>query len=127
MTPESIEGNITNRTKAIILIHLFGRPCNIEPVLKIAEKYNLVLIKDCSQSHATKHRGRYAGTFGHIGFFSFQQAKHLTTGYGGMTMTNDEKTYIRLKLFSDKGGDYKHLGQRNHAFLAPNYRMTEMQ
>ena len=127
MTPESIEANVTDRTRAIILVHLFGRPCNIEAVLKIAEKHDLVLIEDCSQCHATKYRGRYAGTFGHMGCFSFQQSKHMTTGDGGMTTTNDERTYIRLKLFADKGWDYKYMGDRDHAFLAPNYRMTEMQ
>lgn len=126
MTARSIEANITDRTRAIILVHLFGRPCNIDEVVKIAEKHNLILIEDCCQCHTTKYRGRYAGTFGHIGCFSLQQSKHMTTGDGGMAVTNDEETYIRLKLFSDKGWDYKYMGERNHAFLAPNYRMTEM-
>ena len=127
MTPESIEANITDRTRAIILVHLFGRPCDIDEVVQIAEKHNLILIEDCCQTHATKYKGRYAGTFGHMGCFSFQQSKHMTTGDGGMIITNDEKTYIRLKLFSDKGWDYKYMGERDHAFLAPNYRMTELQ
>lgn len=127
MTPESIEANITDRTRAIILVHLFGRPCNVDAVVKIAEKHNVILIEDCSQCHATKYKGRYVGTFGHIGCFSLQQSKHMTTGDGGMTVTNDEKTYIRMKLFSDKGWDYKYMGERDHAFLAPNYRMTELQ
>ena len=127
MTPESIEANITDRTRAIILVHLFGHPCDIDEVLKIAEKHNLILIEDCCQTHATKYKGRYAGTFGHMGCFSFQQSKHMTTGDGGMILTNDQETYIRLKLFSDKGWDYQYMGDRDHAFLAPNYRMTEMQ
>jgi dTDP-4-amino-4,6-dideoxygalactose transaminase len=127
MTPESIEANITDRTKAIILVHLFGRPCHVDRVVKIAEKHNVVLIEDCSQCHATKYKGRYVGTFGHMGCYSLQQSKQMTTGDGGMTITNDEETYIRLKLFSDKGWDYKYMGDRDHAFLAPNYRMTEMQ
>ena len=127
MTPESIEANITDRTRAIILVHLFGHPCDIDEVLKIAEKHNLILIEDCCQTHATKYKGRYAGTFGHMGCFSFQQSKHMTTGDGGMILTNNQETYIRLKLFSDKGWDYQYMGDRDHAFLAPNYRMTEMQ
>ncbi len=127
MTPESIEANITDRTRAIILVHLFGHPCNIEEVLAISEKHNVTLIEDCCQTHATRYKGKYAGTFGHMGCFSFQQSKHMTTGDGGMIITNDESTYIRLKLFSDKGWDYKYMGDRDHAFLAPNYRMTEMQ
>ena len=127
MTPESIEANITDRTKAIVLVHLFGRPCKVDEVVKIAEKYNVTLIEDCSQCHVTKYKGKYVGTFGHMGCFSLQQSKHMTTGDGGMTVTNDEDTYIRLKLFSDKGWDYKYMGDRDHEFVAPNYRMTEMQ
>ena len=127
MTPESIEANITDRTRAIILVHLFGRPCNVEEVVKIAKKYHITLIEDCSQCHATKYKGRYVGTFGHMGCFSLQQSKHMTTGDGGMTVTHDRETYIRLKLFSDKGWDYQYMADRDHAFVAPNYRMTEMQ
>lgn len=126
MTPESIEANITDRTRAIILVHLFGRPCNIDEVLEIAQRHNLVLIEDCSQCHATKYKGRYVGTFGHMGCFSLQQSKHMTTGDGGMVVTNDEKTAIRLKLFADKGWDYRYMGERDHAFLAPTYRTTEL-
>jgi len=127
MTPESIEANITDRTKAIILVHLFGRPCNTDEVAEIAKAHGLMLIEDCSQCHATMYKDRYAGATGDIACFSMQQSKHMTTGDGGMAITNDEETYIRLKLFSDKGWDYKYMGERDHAFLAPNYRMTEMQ
>ena len=127
MRPDSIEANITDRTRAIILVHLFGRPCDIAPVVRIAQKYDLILIEDCSQTHATKYEEHYAGTFGHMGCFSMQQSKHMTTGDGGFIITNDEETYIRLKLFSDKGWDYQYMGDRDHAFLAPNYRMTELQ
>ena len=127
MTPESIEANITDRTRAIILVHLFGRPCNIDEVAEIAKAHNVVLIEDCCQCHATMYKDRYAGATAQIACFSFQQSKHMTTGDGGMAITNDEETYIRLKLFSDKGWDYKYMGERDHAFLAPNYRMTEMQ
>jgi len=127
MTPESIEASITDRTRAIILVHLFSRPCDLDEVLQIVEKRNLILIEDCSQAHATHYKGRYVGTFGHMGCFSLQQSKHMTTGDGGMTITNDEEIAQRLLLFSDKGWDYQYMGKRNHAFVAPNYRMTEMQ
>lgn len=127
MTPESIEANITDRTRAIILVHLFGRPAEAERVRAIADKHELILIEDCSQTHATRRGGRFAGTFGHIGVFSFQQSKQMTTGDGGIAITDDRELYIRMKLFSDKGWDYKYMGERDHAFLAPNYRMTELQ
>ena len=127
MLPESIEANITDRTRAIILVHLFGHPCDIDTVVSIAQKHNLILIEDCCQTHATRYKGRYAGAFGQMGCFSLQQSKHMTTGDGGFIIANDEETYIRLKLFSDKGWDYQYMGDRDHAFLAPNYRMTELQ
>ena len=127
MLPESIEANITDRTRAIILVHLFGHPCDIDPVVSIAQKHDLILIEDCCQTHATRYKGRYAGAFGQMGCFSLQQSKHMTTGDGGFIIANDEETYIRLKLFSDKGWDYQYMGDRDHAFLAPNYRMTELQ
>lgn len=127
MLPESIEANITDRTRAIILVHLFGRPCNIDEVVEIAEKHNIVLIEDCCQTHATKYKDRFAGSYGHMACFSFQGSKHMTTGDGGMTVTNDKETHRKLMLFADKGWDYKYMGDRDHAFLAPNYRMTEMQ
>ncbi|HEX6972359.1 MAG TPA: DegT/DnrJ/EryC1/StrS family aminotransferase [Limnochordia bacterium] len=127
MTPESIEANITERTRAIILVHLFGRPAPVEAVWEIAQRHNLVLIEDCSQCHATQRFGKFAGTTGHIAAFSLQQSKQMTTGDGGMAITDDEALYVRMKLFSDKGWDYKYMGERDHAFLAPNYRMTELQ
>ena len=127
MRPDSIEANITERTRAIILVHLFGRPCNVEEVRRIADRHNLILIEDCSQCHATQRFGRYAGTLGDIACYSLQQSKQMTTGDGGIATTNDPELYVRMKLFSDKGWDYKYMGERDHAFLAPNYRMTEMQ
>ncbi len=127
MTPESIEANISDRTRAIILVHLFGRPCNIDEVVKIAERHDLVLIEDCAQCHATKYKDRFAGAYGHMACFSLQGSKHMTTGDGGVTITDDKDTHRRLMLFADKGWDYKYMGDRDHAFLAPNYRMTELQ
>ena len=94
MIPDSIEASITDRTRAIILVHLFGHPCEIDQIIKIAEQYNLILIEDCSQTHATNYKDHYVGTFGHMGCFSLQQSKHMTTGDGGFIITNDEDTYI---------------------------------
>ena len=110
MIPESIEANITDRTRAIILVHLFGHPCDIDEVVKIAEKHNVILIEDCCQTHATKYKD---ATLGHLGTWdalASNQSKHMTTGDGGMILTNDQETYIRLKLFSDKGWDYQYMG-----------------
>jgi len=126
MTPASVEAKITDRTRAIILVHLFGRPCEVDAVAEVAKRHGLVLIEDCSQCHATKYRDRYVGTFGQIGCFSLQQSKHMTTGDGGMVITDCEETFRRLRLFADKGWDYRYMGERDHAFLAPTYRTTEL-
>ena len=126
MTPESIEERITDRTRAIILVHLFGRGCEVDKVAEIAKRHGVTLIEDCAQAHATKYKGKYLGTYGDIGCFSFQQSKHMTTGDGGITITDDKDTYWRLRLFADKGWDYRYMGERDHAFLAPNYRMNEL-
>ncbi len=127
MTPESIEANITGRTRAIILVHLMGRPCNVEAVWNIAQKRNLVLVEDCSQCHATYRNSHFAGTTGHIAAYSLQQSKHMTTGDGGIATTDDPRLFERMLLFSDKGWDYKYMGDRDHAMVSPNYRMNEMQ
>lgn len=126
MTPSSIEAVITDRTRAIILVHLFGRPCAVDEVVEIARRHRLILIEDCSQAHATRYKGRYVGTWGDIGCFSLQQSKHMTTGDGGLCITNNRDLFLRMRLFADKGWDYRYMGERDHAFLAPNYRMNEL-
>jgi len=126
MDPEDVERNITERTKAIIVVHLFGNPCDMDAMSEIARRHNLILIEDCSQAHVTKYKGRYCGTIGDIGCFSLQQSKHMTTGDGGVTITNDEELFERMRLFRDKGYRRKGWGPRAYLFLAPCYRMNEL-
>jgi perosamine synthetase len=124
--PEKIEAKVTVKTRAIIVVHMFGHPVDMDPVLRIARKYNLYVIEDCCQAFMTKYKGKLCGTIGDIGCFSFQQSKHITTGDGGMIITNNDKLGRRIKLCIDKGwprdGEF-----RDHLFLAPAYHMTEMQ
>lgn len=127
MDPADVEAKITPRTKAIIAVHLFGNPCDMDALTAIARRYKLALIEDCSQAHLTRYRGRLCGTFGDVGAFSLQQSKHLTTGDGGMTITNDEALWERMQFFVDKGWARRQWGPRTYLFLAPNYRMTELQ
>lgn len=128
MDPEDVERKITSRTAAIMVVHLFGNACNMEAMVDIARRYNIPLIEDCSQAHVTRYKGRYLGTWGDIAAFSFQQSKHMTTGDGGMTITNRDDWSERMYLFRDKGWTRKPgWGPRSYAFLAPNYRMTELQ
>ncbi len=126
MDATDVERKITDRTKAIIVVHLFGNPCDMDAMLAIAKKHNIPLIEDCSQCHMTEYKGRFVGTIGDIGCFSFQQSKHMTTGDGGMTITSNKNYYERMKLFVDKGYARKGWGSRAYLFLAPNYRMNEL-
>lgn len=126
MDPADVERKITSRTKAIIAVHLFGNPCDMDAMLAVARKHNIVLIEDCSQAHMTLYKGKFVGTMGDIGCFSFQQSKHMTTGDGGMTITNNSKYYEHMKLFVDKGFARKGWGARAYLFHGQNYRMNEL-
>ena len=128
MDPADVEAKITDRTKALLVVHLFGNACDMDAMVDIARRHNLALIEDCSQAHATKYKGRYLGTIGDLGCFSLQQSKHMTTGDGGITITNRDDLSERMMLFRDKGWTRDPgWGPRTYAFLAPNYRMTELQ
>lgn len=124
--PEDIKRKITERTKAVIPVHLYGHPCDMDPIMKIAKENNLAVVEDCAQSYLTTYKGKKVGTIGDVGCFSLQQSKHITTGDGGMVIAKKDKTFGRgLKLCADKGWP-RHL-YRDHLFLAPNYHMTELQ
>jgi dTDP-4-amino-4,6-dideoxygalactose transaminase len=124
--PESIRANITDRTRAIIVVHLFGQPADLDPILTIAAERGIPVIEDCSQAYGALYTGRKVGTFGTIGCFSLQQSKHITAGDGGLTVTNDPDLARRMRLFSDKGWP-REGEQRTHLFYGVNYRMTELQ
>ena len=125
MDPADVEAKVTPRTRAIIAVHLFGNACRIDEIAAIARKHKLMLIEDCSQAHATKYKGRWLGEWGDAACYSLQQSKHMTTGDGGMAITNDDELHRRMWLFSDKGYLRKGIGPRAYEFLAPCYRMNE--
>jgi perosamine synthetase len=128
MDPRDVERKITARTRAILLVHLFGNPCDMDAMMEIAHRHNLPVIEDCSQAHLTEYKGRRLGGFGDIACFSLQQSKHLTTGDGGVTLTNRDDLQRRMRLFRDKGWTTEPgWGRKSYEFLAPNYRMTELQ
>lgn len=126
LTAESIASKITPRTKAVILVHLFGVPADLDSIVDVLRRHGIPLIEDCSQAHGASYRGRKVGTFGAFGCFSLQQSKQITCGDGGITLVNDEGFAERAALFVDKGWDRKR-GLRAHLFLGMNYRMTELQ
>jgi dTDP-4-amino-4,6-dideoxygalactose transaminase len=124
---EDVERRITARTKAIIPVHLCGNATDMDPLMKLAEKYNLKVIEDCSQAYGTMYKGKHVGTIGHMGTFSLQQSKHITCGDGGMTVTNDDELGDRAMLFANKGWPNYGSSARNYVCFGMNYRMTELQ
>ena len=126
MDPEDIEREITSRTKAIIVVHLFGTATDMDAVMEIARAKEIPVIEDCAQAHRTRYKGRWLGTIGDFGCFSFQESKHLSTGEGGMAITNREDYSERMRLFVDKGYIRAGWGPRCYRFLSPNYRMSEL-
>lgn len=133
--PCEIESKITPRTRAIVLVHFSGRPCNMTVILDIAEKYNLVLIEDCAHAIETQWHGKHAGTIGDFGCFSFYSTKNVVTGEGGMVIAKDRNKIDKVKLlalhgmdkdawhrFSDTG--YKHYQVVDYGF---KYNMMDIQ
>lgn len=126
VTAETIAAKISDRTKAIIVTHLFGNPCAMTEIMALAEARGIPVIEDTAQGFMASHKGQYAGTIGAIGCFSLQQGKHITTGEGGIVVTNDDALAHRIYLFINKGFDYGRPQQPDHWFIAPNYRMSEL-
>ena len=103
MDPETIPDKITDRTKAILVVHLAGHPAEMDKIIGIAREYGLKIIEDCAQAIGTEYRGRKVGTFGEIAAFSFYQSKNMTTGEGGMVVTNNDDIYEKARLFINHG------------------------
>jgi dTDP-4-amino-4,6-dideoxygalactose transaminase len=126
VTARAVEARISPRTKAIIVTHLFGNPCEMSDIMDVARHYEIPVIEDCAQSFLATYDNRKTGAIGAIGCFSLQQGKHITTGEGGVVVTNDDALARRLFLFINKAWGY---GDANpdHYFLALNYRISELQ
>lgn len=125
MNVSDIESKITNKTKAILVVHIYGLPVDMDPVLELAKKYNLYIIEDAAEMHGQTYKGKPCGSFGDISTFSFYPNKHITCGEGGMVLTNDGElsercTLIRNLFFSTKK-------RYIHEELGYNFRMTNLQ
>jgi dTDP-4-amino-4,6-dideoxygalactose transaminase len=136
ITAETIRPAITEKTRAIIAVHLAGWPCDMNPILELAEEYGLKVIEDCAQAHGATYKGRPVGSLGHMAAFSFCQDKILTTGgEGGMVTTNDEQLWSRAWSYKDHGKSYDAVFRREHPAgfrwlhdsFGTNWRLTEMQ
>ena len=126
ITADAIGACVSERTRAIIVTHLFGNPCEMRPIMEFASSRGIPVIEDCAQAFSASVDGRPAGSIGAIGCFSLQQGKHITTGEGGIVTTNDDALARHMFLYINKAWGY---GDPNpdHYFLALNYRMSELQ
>lgn len=126
VTPETVEAAISPKTKAIVVTHLFGNPCDMTGIMAVANKHKLPVIEDCAQAFGATWEGKPVGTFGALGCFSLQQGKHITTGEGGITVSNDAALARRVFLFVNKAWGYGD-PKPDHYFIALNGRMSELQ
>lgn len=120
--PHQIEQKITERTKAIIPVHLYGQPCDIDKIIEIAKDHNIFVIEDAAQAHGAEYKGKKVGGFGNIGIFSFYPTKNMTTGEGGMITTNNEEIAEKARMIRNHGQKTLYL----HEMLGFNYRMTNI-
>ena len=123
--PEDAERKITERTKAIIAVHSYGHSCDMDCILELANRYGLYVVEDCAEAHGAEYKGRKVGSFGDISCFSFYGNKIITTGEGGMCLTNDQKLAEKMKILRDHGMDPKR--RYWHEVIGFNYRMTNLQ
>jgi perosamine synthetase len=124
MDPDDVRRKITPRTRAILAVHLYGQPCEMDELVKIAREHDLFLVEDCAEAFGSLYKGRHVGIFGDIGTFSFFGKKTLTTGEGGMVVTGDDTLYDRMVHFKGQGlAKYREYW---HDVIGYNYRMTNI-
>ena len=136
ITAETIAAVLTSRTRGIICVHLAGWPCDMDPIMELAEAHGLFVIEDCAQAHGARYKGRSVGSLGHIGCWSFCQDKIMTTGgEGGMVTTNDPTLWKKMWSYKDHGKSWEAVYEREHGpgfrwlheSFGTNGRMTEIQ
>lgn len=122
--PNLIEKKVTSKTKAIIVVHLYGKSCEMDRIMEIANKYDIKVIEDCAQSHGSKFKGRKTGTLGHVGAFSFYPTKNLgALGDAGAVITNDEEIFESVKMLRNYGENTKY----RNKLVGYNSRLDEIQ
>ncbi len=124
INPALIEEKITDKTKAIMPVHLYGQPCDMDTILEIASKYNLYVVEDCAQAHGATYKGKKIGSFGDAAGFSFYPGKNLgALGDAGATVTNNKELADHIRALGNYGSDYKY----HHVYKGNNSRLDEMQ
>lgn len=124
INPNLLEKKINKKTRAIIVVHLFGHPVDMDMILKVARKHNLVVVEDCAEAHGAKYKGRDIGTIGDIGCYSFYANKILSIGEGGMIVTNNKN--LAMECRSIKNLRYGLINKFNHPKIGFNYRMSNL-
>ena len=127
ISPEAIEEAITERTKAIIPVHLYGNPCNMDEISRIAKRHDLYVIEDATESMGALYRGRYTGTLGDLGCISFNGNKTITTGGGGLVVGNDAARLEHIKFLINQARDSHRDIEIYHSEVGFNYRLTNLQ
>ncbi len=125
MDPQDLEEKITDRTKLIIPVHLYGQMCDMDPIMEIAESHGCLVMSDCAHAPGAEYKGKKAGSIADMGAFSFHQQKNMSTlGEGGMLVTDNEELYERARLYRNHGRE-----PHSHVFkmVGHNYRMTDIQ
>lgn len=124
INPALMEAAITNKTKAIMPVHLYGQACDMDPIMEIAHKHNLRVIEDCAQAHGATYKGQKVGTFGDAAGFSFYPGKNLgALGDAGAAVTNDKELADKIRALGNYGSDYKY----HHIYKGNNSRLDELQ
>jgi len=128
LDPDDVARRITERTKAVLAVHLWGNACDLDSLEALCAPRGISLIEDCAQAFGCKWKGKPIGTVAKIGCFSLNEFKHISCGDGGIVLTDDDETAVRLRLATDKGYDRRPDALvRQPAFLCNNYRLTELQ
>ncbi|TAN45239.1 MAG: aminotransferase DegT [Nitrospirae bacterium] len=125
LSPESVESNLTGRTKAVIPVHLYGVPCRMDEIMGIAEKHGLKVVEDATESLCSRYKGEFTGTFGDMGCFSFNGNKTITTGGGGMVVSREEQCIEHIKFLINQARDES--AGYYHPEVGFNYRMTNLE
>jgi len=123
--PEEIEKNVTKKTKAIMVVHIYGHPCDMDKIMKIAKKHKLLVIEDAAEAHGAEYKGKKCGSFGDVSCFSFYANKIISTGEGGMVLTNNKNFFENARSLRNLGFGKKE--RFVHERIAKNYRMTNLQ
>lgn len=128
MCLESADKALTSRTKGIVPVHVSGRGADMRTIMEFAQAHRLFVVEDAAEALLSKHDGRYLGTFGHAGCFSFSPNKTITTGQGGMIVTNDDELAIRLRQLKDQGRPVRGTGGDDlHPAIGFNFKLTNLQ